>query len=286
MQSDSSCDDEAFMLGTDRFKIGPLSAYMHRPSNDLNTEIAVVCVHQCSALGGCAEAVEDVAASVCAEGLLVISFDLRGAGSSSGCCCMWPIPLLSGCPEVSDVVRVCSWVRSELGRDTWICGVSAGGPVGAGAIDALDSIRGYTSVAYTLGLVTSLLFLPQTLRLARSPKPKLFIMGSRDIFTSVAAYKLWVALTRRPRSAVLIPGAGHFDLEYAPYSRLDARLVATFISGRGSLPARLEKGAVHLSEARHWIVTSVCNGGPLCIILLIVAVFVILGCAGGNRCFG
>ena len=152
------------MVGTDRFRIGPLQAYMHRPSNDLHTEIAVVCVHQCSALGGCAEAVEDVAAAVCAEGLVVISFDLRGAGSSSGCCCMWPIPLLSGCPEVSDVVRVCSWVRSELGRDTWICGVSAGGPVGAGAIDALDSIRGYTSVAYTLGLVTSLLFLPQARR--------------------------------------------------------------------------------------------------------------------------
>ena len=258
------------MSGTDRVKIGPLQAYLHRPANDVDPEIAVVCVHQCSALGGCAMAVEDVASAVCSQGLLTISFDLRGAGNSSGCCCMYPVPILSGCPEVGDVVRVCQWVREELQRDTWICGVSAGGPVGAGAIGALESIRGYTSVAYTLGLVTTLLFAPQTLRIMTSPKPKLFVMGAHDMSTSVAAFKLWMLMARRPRAAVLVPAAGHFDLEFRPYSRLDGRIVAQFITDRGSLPARLDQGAMHLSDYRSWILPSIFSCGPLYVIIILL----------------
>ena len=253
-----------FVNGTEPVKIGRLQAYVHHPTRDANPDIAVVCIHQCTALGGSAFTVQDIAGAVAAEGLLVVSFDLRGAGSSRGPCCMWPLPIVSGCPEVSDVVRVCAWVRDELRRDTWICGVSAGGPVGAGAVDQLECIRGYTSIAYTLGLVTSLLFLPQTLRVVFSDKPKLFIMGGRDMFTSIAAFKLWMAVARAPTTAVLVPDAGHFDLEYRPLSRLDARLVVRFIAAGGALSdARLEQGAIFLAEARMWLLQSLCNGGPL-----------------------
>ena len=268
-------DDDDLML-PNGVRIGGLQAYLHRPSRDTNPEIAVVCVHQCSALGGCALAVEDVASSICSEGLLVVSFDLRGAGNSRGCCCMYPMPLLSGCPEVSDVVAVCAYVREELGRDTWICGVSAGGPVGAGAIGALESIRGYTSVAYTLGIVTTALFAPQTLRVMCSKKPKLFIMGGHDMFTSVFVFKIWMAIARQPRHAVLVPAAGHFDLEYRPLARLDGRLVAQYIAANGSLPARLDEGAVHLADARQWLCASLCTGGPLCLIIFLVVVVVVV----------
>lgn len=257
---------------------------VHRPSQDTNPGIAVVVVHQCTALGGCAMAAEDIASAVCDEGLLTISFDLRGAGNSRGCCCLWPLPLISGCPEVSDVVTICQWVKEELNRDTWVLGISAGGPIGAGAIDKLDSIRGYTSVACTLGVATNLLFGPRVFAGLRSRKPKLFIMGSHDIFTSVGAYKLSMAFAKQPRTAVLVPGAGHFDLEYRPYSRMDARLVAEFISAGGSLPARLESGAVHLQSYRNWILPSVCNGGPLCLILLIGFLMLFLRCRIGSHC--
>ena len=96
MSSDESWDGQSTMLGAESVRIGSLQAYIHRPASDVNPEICVVCVHQCSALGGCAMAVEDIASAVCAEGLLTVSFDLRGAGSSGGCCCMWPLPLVSG----------------------------------------------------------------------------------------------------------------------------------------------------------------------------------------------
>ena len=176
------------------------------------------------------------------------------------------------------MVTIAQWVKEELGRDTWILGVSAGGPVGAGAVGALKSIRGYTSVAYTLGLVTTLLFLPQTLRILLSPKPKLFILGNHDIFTSTAMYKLMMWLCRKPRTAVLVPNAGHFDLEYSPYSKLDAQLVASFVGAGGTLPARLEGGAIHLGNAScsRWFWPSICNGGPLCIILVLLVIFLIV----------
>ena len=74
--------------GTTSFKINGLQCYIHQPAQDLHPDVAVVTVHQCSALGGCALAVEDVASSCAAQGMLTISFDLRGAGSRSGvgCC--------------------------------------------------------------------------------------------------------------------------------------------------------------------------------------------------------
>lgn len=263
-------------LHTELFKVKGLQVYVQRPTNDLHPEVAVVAVHQCSALGGSAAAVDDIASSVCAQGMLTVSFDLRGAGNSSGCCCMWPVPCVSGCPEVADVVAVAAWVREELQRDVWILGVSAGGPVGAGAIDALECIRGYMSVAYTFGLVTTLLFAPQTVRVLGSAKPKLFIMGNHDMFTSLAAFRLCMGVARRPRSAVLVPGAGHFDLEYSPLARLDAELAAAFVRGGGSLPARLEGGAVHLSAARgrHYA-PSLWTGGPCCILTIIVVLWVV-----------
>ena len=218
-------------------------------------------------------AAEDLASAVRGEGLLTVSFDLRGAGESRGCCCLWPVPLLSGCPEVSDVVTIAQWVKETLGRDSYILGVSAGGPIGIGALDRLPCIRGYTSVACTLGLATNLLFGPRVLAGLLSRKPKLFIMGTADIFTSVAAYKLAMRLARQPRTAVLIPGAGHFDLEYRPLTRLDARLVADFIAAGGTLPARLEGGAVHLASYRRWLWPSICNCGPLYLIMLMLGLF-------------
>mgnify|MGYP002880649587 CR=1 FL=1 len=258
---------------------GRLCAYIHQPERDTQPGIACIVVHQCTALGGSAHTAEDIARAVCAQGLVTISFDLRGAGDSDGCCCMWPVPIISGCPEVSDVVAMAEWVKETMQRDTWIVAVSAGGAVGAGAIDALPCIRGYCSVAYTFGVVTTLLWAPQTLRLLFTKKPKLLIQGDFDVFSSVLAFRCWTALMCRPRTAVLVPGAGHFDLEFSPLAQLDGRLIGAFIrNGGASLPARLEDGrAIHLSAARcRPYVTSLCACGPL-IFFLLLGVMVWIG---------
>jgi pimeloyl-ACP methyl ester carboxylesterase len=258
-----------------------LQCYMHRPREDVNPEIACVVVHQCTAMGGCAMTTNDVCSALTTRGLLAVAFDLRGAGSSSGSCCMWPIPLVSGCPEVSDVVTVCDWVFNTLHRDVWIVGVSAGGPIGGGAIDALPSIRGYCSIACTFGLATSLLWGTHSLRLLISPKPKLFISGGHDIFTSVSAFKMVGACARRPCAAVLVPKAGHFDLEYAPYSHLNADLISHFIQTAGqSIPDVLPPGATHLSAVGCTAIMRSClQCGPL-YILVIMGLLIWLAAVG------
>ena len=148
-----------------------LQAYVQAPDNDRHPDVALVICHQCTALGGCALAVEDIASACSRNGLLTVTFDMRGAGRSTGSCSQWPVLFISGCAEVTDVHAVCEWVHDELGRDVWLVGVSAGGPV-AGAAVGSPYVRGYVGIAHVLGLCTSLLFLLNVLRLYLSSKPK------------------------------------------------------------------------------------------------------------------
>ena len=148
-----------------------MQAYVQAPDNDRHPDVALVICHQCTALGGCALAVEDIASACSRNGLLTVTFDMRGAGRSTGSCSQWPVLFVSGCAEVTDVHAVCEWVHDELGRDVWLVGVSAGGPV-AGAAVGSPYVRGYVGIAHVLGLCTSLLFLLNVLRLYGSSKPK------------------------------------------------------------------------------------------------------------------
>ena len=106
-------------------RVGGLQTYVHTPKSDAHPEVALVVVHQCTAMGGCALAAEDIASACCHRGgFLTVGFDMRGAGRSKGCCTLGPFPCLSGCAEVSDVVAVAQWVRDELQRDVWLVGAT------------------------------------------------------------------------------------------------------------------------------------------------------------------
>lgn len=244
---------------------GPLQLYVHQPQGeDAQPEIALVIVHPCTT-GGCAAAVEDIAQDCCRQGYLTVSFDLRGAGSSGGFCSLGPWPFVSGCAEVSDVLTVAHWVKETLSRDVWLVGVSAGGPIAGAALSRLPFARGYVGIAHTFGLVTTLIFFCNTARLLVSRKPKLFIMGTSDTFTSVAVFYSQMALMRRPREWHIEPGAGHFDIELRPYSRLDAELLAAFVSSGSIVGARARTPHV----VPLWL-PSLWTGGPCCIITIVL----------------
>ena len=256
-------------------RVGGLQTYIHTPKSDAHPEVALVVVHQCTAMGGCALAAEDIASACCHRGgFLTVGFDMRGAGRSKGCCTLGPFPCLSGCAEVSDVVAVAQWVRDELQRDVWLVGVSAGGPVAGSALGKLPCIRGYIGIAYTFGIGASLLFFPHH-RVLLSPKPKLFIQGTKDIFTSVATFKIATGLARAPCTAHVVGGTGHFDLEYSPYSALHAELIAAFVD-TGGLGERARDGARGLAA----YLPSLCTGGPCCCITLLVLAGWLLSCTG------
>jgi len=249
---------------------GPLQLYLHNPrGEDVDPEIALVIVHPCTTLGGCAAAVADIADDCARQGYTVVSFDLRGAGESGGCCSLGPWPLVSGCAEVADVLSVCRWVKETMSRDVWLVGVSAGGPIAGAALGRLPFVRGYVGIAHTFGLVTTLIFFVNVLQLLVSRKPKMFIMGTSDTFTSVLMFYVHMALMRRPREWHIEPGAGHFDIELSPYSRLDAELLAAFV-GNGTIRGVRARGSNLLPL---WL-PSLWTGGPCCIFTIILVLVI------------
>ncbi|KAG5555557.1 hypothetical protein RHGRI_006262 [Rhododendron griersonianum] len=105
---------------------------------------------------------------------------MRGVGKSSG------RPSLTGSSEVRDVVSVCKWVAQNFSvRRILLVGSSEGAPIAGSAVDQLDEVVGYVSLGYPFGLTASILFGGHHKAILQSPKPKLFVMGTRDGFTSV-----------------------------------------------------------------------------------------------------
>ena len=90
----SSSDDDAMALYAmensgrpTSGRVGGLQTYVHTPKSDAHPDVALVVVHQCTAMGGCALAAEDIASACCHRGgFLTVGFDMRGAGRSKGCC--------------------------------------------------------------------------------------------------------------------------------------------------------------------------------------------------------
>lgn len=81
----------------------------------------VVLVHPYSVLGGCQALLKGIALGLAEKGYRAVTFDMRGAGRSTG------RPSLTGFSEIKDVVAVCKWVCDNLSSDRiLLVGSSAG----------------------------------------------------------------------------------------------------------------------------------------------------------------
>lgn len=70
--------------------------------------LGVVLVHPYSILGGCQGLLRGIAAGLAERGYRAVTFDMRGAGKSSG------RASLTGFAEIKDVIAVCKWVCENL----------------------------------------------------------------------------------------------------------------------------------------------------------------------------
>ncbi|KAI3884680.1 hypothetical protein MKX03_016128 [Papaver bracteatum] len=108
------------------------------------------------------------------------------------------------------VVRPCIWILE-------CCALISGY-----AVDQTEVV-GYVSLGYPFGWTASILFGRHHKAILKSPKTKLFIMGTKDGFAS---------LQKKFKSATgivethLIEGAGHFQMEGPSY---DANMVGLII---------------------------------------------------------
>lgn len=82
--------------------------------------ICVVLVHQYTKMGGCAALMRGMANCFAAVGFPVVTFDMRGAGKSTGSA------TFTGQHEVKDVIAVCEFVQATLQYSVILVGSSAG----------------------------------------------------------------------------------------------------------------------------------------------------------------
>ena len=176
---------------------------------------AIVMVHAHPKFGGAPEMMHGIAADMAAHGLCVVNLALRGAGESKG------EPSWRGdCGEVSDVVTACDYAKDTLKCDkVHLMGYSFGATVCGGAIDKRDFIATYVAVAYplghwfsrgVLGIGAKLIMHAHTPSIKDSTKPKMFIIGTADDFTSKGATERFANRCAQPYIVKPYEGCDHF----------------------------------------------------------------------------
>lgn len=95
--------------------------------------------------------------------------------------------------------------------------LTAGAPIAGSAIDQVDTVRGYVGLGYPFGILASILFGRHNKAILTSQKPKLFVMGTRDGFTSVKQLENKLKNSTGRTEKILIPNAGHFEMEGPAY---------------------------------------------------------------------
>lgn len=187
--------------------------------------LGVVLVHPYTVLGGCQALLRGIASELAGRGLPAVTFDMRGAGKSTG------RPSLTGFAEVKDVIAVCKWACDNLSlRRILLVGSSAGAAIAGSAVDQIEQVVGYVSIGYPFGMISSILFGRHHKSILQSPKPKFFIMGTRDGFTSVKQLENKLSGAAGRVEKHLIEGAGHFQMEGPAFDAQMVSIILEFIA--------------------------------------------------------
>ncbi|CAI5487441.1 unnamed protein product [Closterium sp. Naga37s-1] len=171
----------------------------------------------------------------------VVTFDLRGAGRSTG------HASFTGEPEVADVMAVCRWAGEEYAQRILLLGSSAGAsiagsalpqpaggpvraPIAGSALPHCPQVDLYVGVGYTFGFFSSLLFGSHFSTVLAWPGPKLFIMGAKDEFTSTKQLEARAGKAVGVAKVSIVEGVGHFGLEGPAYDEEVAKRVGEFVA--------------------------------------------------------
>eukprot|EP00249_Psilotum_nudum_P036146 c6433_g1_i1 orf=418-1089(-) len=186
-------------------------------------DLTIVLVHQYSVLGGFQGLLKGMATGLARRGYLSVTFDMRGAGRSTGKA-SW-----TGLSEVQDVVAVCRWAVERLPTNKiLLVGSSAGAPIAGSAVDQVDQVVGYVGLGYPFGWCASVLFGRHNKSILESVKPKLFVMGTSDVFTSVKQLQNKLKNAAGRVETHLVPGAGHFQMEGPDYDEQMINFIVQF----------------------------------------------------------
>lgn len=105
----------------------------------------------------------------------------------------------------------------------------AGAPIAGSAVDKIEEVIGYVSLGYPFGLTASILFGRHHAAILQSEKPKLFVMGTKDGFTSVKQLQNKLKSAAGRTETHLMEGVSHFQMEGPAYDAQMADLITSFI---------------------------------------------------------
>lgn len=98
-----------------------LHVRLFNPVDPPVSNVVFVLVHPYTVLGGFQGLLRGIAAGLAERGYQAVTFDMRGAGRSSGRASLF------GSAEINDVIAVCKWVSDTLSlRGIILVGSSAG----------------------------------------------------------------------------------------------------------------------------------------------------------------
>ncbi|KAF6158739.1 hypothetical protein GIB67_040253 [Kingdonia uniflora] len=187
--------------------------------------IIIILVHPYSVLGGSQGLLRGIATGLAEKGYIAITFDTRGAGRSTG------RASLTGFAEINDVVAVCNWACDEMKvHRVLLVGSSAGASISGSAVDKIKQVVGYVSLGYPFGLFASILFGRHHKAILHSSIPKLFVMGTRDGFTTVGQFEKKLSSAAGRVEKHLMPGVGHFQMEGVTFDAQMVNLIHDFIA--------------------------------------------------------
>jgi alpha/beta superfamily hydrolase len=127
-----------------------------------------------------------------------LRFNFRGVGLSEG-------TYADGWGECDDVVAMGERLQDDMGVErVLVVGYSFGAAVGAVAATELPAAAGFVAIAFPAALF------PEHAARAVTPKPKLFLHGTRDDVAAVAPTRAFHDLLPGPKAWVPIEGADHF----------------------------------------------------------------------------
>ncbi|KAI4334684.1 hypothetical protein L6164_013400 [Bauhinia variegata] len=201
-----------------------LRTRVFKPGGEIKDNLVIVLVHPYSILGGCQGLLKGIASGLAEKGYRAVTFDMRGVGRSTG------RASLTGFAEIKDVVGVCKWVCENLSTNRiLLVGSSAGAPIAGSSVDQIEQVIAYVSMGYPFGMTASILFGRHHKAILQSPKPKLFIMGTQDGFTSVKQLKNKLNSAAGRVETHLIDGVSHFQMEGPAYDAQMVDLIVQFI---------------------------------------------------------
>ena len=217
--------------------VEPTTERVSTPSGDIHVHVwtpatgtptlTIVTVHPWATLGGGEHNCIGIARHLASRcGLRVITFDMLSSWL------VWGV-VSAHRKEVRQVDAVCAWAHQRWGGRLVLFGSSAGGPIAGSALTDASGVEGLVTIGYTWGFPASIAFGRHFGGLLRCPKPKLFVQGEHDEFSSVATLNKMVGRATGQNKVVVVPEVGHFELESPAYDDHVAELTISWLRDAG-----------------------------------------------------